>query len=359
MPEAQSYKMSLEPSSFPAAGITGSKGSLQQTRSEASSQSHKTRDSQALVSENRSKVSNKSEESRNGESHESDKSASTRHTSTVHTMSSNEKRHELALVKRRHEELERQYHVSLRLNEQENRLKFEQSHSSKDHLPEWNLVQFDAKQLNWHELFGQFKSTVDSAVLTDDTKLTYLKTLVTGKAKTTIAEFSYSGVMYNDTLATLQRKFGQPHAIVGAHLDKLNTFPPLKTHKRAKYVAQQKLCFACLNGNHSFRQCSRAKKCSKPECDSTHNVLLHGAEIIFPRKENSNVSKKAGISKAKEKTNTSTHSAVSDVHDIESSKELLPIATLAVSSDINSLLTLVLCDSASTHSCVLCVFVTR
>ena len=63
--------------------------------------------------------------------------------------------------------------------------------------------------------------------------------------------------------------------------------------QRAKYVAEQKLCFACLNGNHSFRQCSRTKKCPKPECDSTHNVLLHGAERIFPRKENSNVSSKA------------------------------------------------------------------
>ena len=56
------------------------------------------------------------------------------------------------------------------------------------------------------------------------------------------------------------------------------------TH-RAKYVAEQKLCFACLNGNHSFRQCSRAKKCPKPECDSTYNVLLHGAERIFPRRK--------------------------------------------------------------------------
>ena len=58
MHEAQSYKMSLETSSFPAAGITVSKGSLRQTRSETSSRSHKTRDSEARVSENRSKVSN-------------------------------------------------------------------------------------------------------------------------------------------------------------------------------------------------------------------------------------------------------------------------------------------------------------
>ena len=64
MYEAQSYKMSLEPSSFSAAGITGSKGSLQQTKSETSSRSHKTKDSVARPSENSSRVSNKSKESK-------------------------------------------------------------------------------------------------------------------------------------------------------------------------------------------------------------------------------------------------------------------------------------------------------
>ena len=42
--------------------------------------------------------------------------------------------------------------------------------------------------------------------------------------------------MYKDSLATLQRKFGQPHAIVGAHLDKLNTFPPLKMHNSENVI---------------------------------------------------------------------------------------------------------------------------
>ena len=78
--------------------------------------------------------------------------------------------------------------------------------------------------------------------------------------------------------------------------------------------------------------------------------MLHGAEGIFPRKEISNVSNKAGTNKSKDNTNISLHVAVSDVRDIESSKGLLPIATLGVSSDITSLLTLVLCDSTSTHS---------
>ena len=71
------------------------------------------------------------------------------------------------------------------------------------------------------------------------------------------------------------------------------------------------------------------------------------------------MSNKAGTNKSKENTNLSTHAAVIDVHDIESSKGLLPIATLEVSSDVTSLLTLVLCDSASTHSWVSSSLVNR
>ena len=152
MYEAQSYKMSLETSSFSAAGIAGSKGTLKQARSETSSRSHKTRDSEARVSENRSKVSNKSKDSRKLDSHKSDKSASTRHTSTVRTMSSSEKRHELALVKRRHEEMERQYQVSISLKEQENRLKLEQSQLELEQLAESHKKQLIEMEMKAFEL---------------------------------------------------------------------------------------------------------------------------------------------------------------------------------------------------------------
>ena len=67
------------------------------------------------------------------------------------------------------------------------------SSTKKDHLPEWKLAQFNGDPLQWHEWFGQFKSAIDSSSLTDDVKLTYLKTLVTGKAKTAIAEFAFVG----------------------------------------------------------------------------------------------------------------------------------------------------------------------
>ena len=60
--------------------------------------------------------------------------------------------------------------------------------TEKDHLPEWKLSQYNGDPVQWHEWFGQFKSAIDSASLSDDVKLTYLKTLVTGKAKVAIAE---------------------------------------------------------------------------------------------------------------------------------------------------------------------------
>ena len=65
-----------------------------------------------------------------------------------------------------------------------------------DPVPKWKLSQYNGDPLQWHEWYGQFKSAIDSQYLTDDVKLTYLKTVVTGKAKTAIAEFADCGAMY-------------------------------------------------------------------------------------------------------------------------------------------------------------------
>ena len=73
--------------------------------------------------------------------------------------------------------------------------------------------------------------------LSDAAKLTYLKTLLTGTAKKSIEQFAYSGALYNDAMKVLERKFGQPQAVVGAHLDKLNNYPPLKMHNSENVTA--------------------------------------------------------------------------------------------------------------------------
>ena len=109
--------------------------------------------------------------------------------------------------------------------------------TKKDHLPEWKLSEYNGDPIHWHEWFGQFKSAIDSAQLSDDVKLTYLKTLVTGKAKVAIAEFAYCGAMYKDALKTLERKFGQPQAVVTAYLDKLANVPPVKMHNSESIIS--------------------------------------------------------------------------------------------------------------------------
>ena len=104
-------------------------------------------------------------------------------------------------------------------------------------LPKWNLSNYNGDPLLWYEWIGQFRSAIDSQNLSDAAKLTYLKGLLTGKAKKSIEQFAYSGALYNDAMKVLERKFGQPHAINGAHLDKLNNYPPLKMHNSENIIA--------------------------------------------------------------------------------------------------------------------------
>ena len=104
-------------------------------------------------------------------------------------------------------------------------------------LPKWNLSNYNGDPRLWHEWIGHFRSAIDSQNLSDAAKLTYLKGLFTGKAKKSIEQFAYSGALYNDAMKVLERNFGQPHAIVGAHLDKLNNYPPLKMHNSENIIA--------------------------------------------------------------------------------------------------------------------------
>ena len=109
--------------------------------------------------------------------------------------------------------------------------------SRKDHLPEWKLFQYNCDPLQWHDASIQFKSAIHYATPTDGIKLTYLKTLVTGKAKTAIAEFAYWGTMYQDASRTLERNFRQPHAVVSAHLDKLSHISALEMQNSKNIIS--------------------------------------------------------------------------------------------------------------------------
>ena len=77
-------------------------------------------------------------------------------------------------------------------------------------------------------------------------------------------------------------------------------------------------------------------------------MLLHGAEKKFPPKD----TKSSPASVNANAKHVSTNAAVGDIDSQVSTKGLLPVASLAVSSDATITNALALCDSASTHSWV-------
>ena len=368
-----------------------------------------------------------------------------------------------------------------------------------DPLPGWKLSEYNGDPLQWHEWFGQFKGAIDSQSLTDDVKLTYLKTLVTGKTKTANAAFAYCGEMYKDALKTLEREFGQPQAVVSAHLDKLSSFPPLKMHysatisihvgvykslsydsdlksasllntavqklppnvkeswslftvkkhwvkptlldfndwlkekaeahdlmkqiskkartednnnsvvkkkvasrafaantqtkstqrpastsatppnprcivckgkhriwecrvfkeksptQRSKVVADAKLCFSCLREKHMFRQCPNHRKFRKDGCNSSHNTLLHKAEMVYPSESpsnNNNSNSNSGANQSK-RSSVQSSSKATTLSSVSNVKVFLQVTELQLKSSSGKDTTaLVLCDTACSNSWV-------
>ena len=97
---------------------------------------------------------------------------------------------------------------------------------------------------------------------------------------------STSSAQQQSVLASKQIK--QPITCIACKekhpLWRCNVFREKTPTQRTKLVAEHKLCFSCLTGQHSFRRCPQPRKCTKEGCSSTHNTLLHGSERISPRK---------------------------------------------------------------------------
>ena len=170
-------------------------------------------------------------------------------------------------------------------------------HSRKDHLPEWKLTQFDGNPFNWHEWFGQFISRIYSAILIKWLKENAegnerLKTIIPkGKSEEPVKQKLGMKVFASNTKVSDKNKekleFPPCSVCQGQHaLRNCAVFKEKNATQRAKHVAEQRLCFACLQGNHSFCKFSKARKCHKPDCENTHNNLLFGAEKFFHPKDN-------------------------------------------------------------------------
>ena len=111
-----------------------------------------------------------------------------------------------------------------------------------------------------------------------------------------------------------------------------------------------------------FRKCPKTRKCNKPGCESTHNVLLRGAEKVFSVRS---TNKELNISNNTSHSNSNStappnrnkpQTSSSNVAGSSSNKKLmglLPVLRLEIKSHTGLTTALVKCDSCCTLSWVL------
>ena len=81
-----------------------------------------------------------------------------------------------------------------------------------------------------------FIATVDKRMIPNSEKMSHLKTLLTGKAKSAISGMGYSGQFYSAAWNILERKFGRPHAIIDAQLENLRKANQVKPHDSTSLI---------------------------------------------------------------------------------------------------------------------------
>ena len=121
-------------------------------------------------------------------------------------------------------------------------------------------------------------------------------------------------------------------------------------------MADNKLCFSCLRGKHTFRQCPQPRKCRAEACNSSHNTLLHGADRVFPTKQSTNpnsiqpfgnICQSEATSSQLQPKKTTTMSSVTDVKGLLQVTELQLVNSSGLETNA-----LVLCGTACSNSWV-------
>ena len=113
---------------------------------------------------------------------------------------------------------------------------FLESQIAQEALPKFQLDVFSGDPLKWPEWKGMFESTCCEPSVSIDHRMRYLKLFTSGKAKATIDGFGYLGVHFDQAFASLQKRFGAPHIIVGAQIEKLSKHPQVKMHNSASII---------------------------------------------------------------------------------------------------------------------------
>ena len=86
--------------------------------------------------------------------------------------------------------------------------------SRSSQLPKLKLNSFDGNPVEWPEWWSMFVATVHNRDIRKSEKINHLKMFLTGKTKAVIASRGYSGELYGEAWALLERISGRPSLIV-------------------------------------------------------------------------------------------------------------------------------------------------
>ena len=113
---------------------------------------------------------------------------------------------------------------------------------------------FDGNPLEWPEWASMFIATVDQRPIPDSEKMSHLKTLPTGKARSAIPGMGYSGQFYSAAWSILERKFGRPHVIIDAQLESLRKASQVKPHDSTGLISFSVIVSNFVNVLKKYKQ---------------------------------------------------------------------------------------------------------
>ena len=98
----------------------------------------------------------------------------------------------------------------------------------KARLPKLEMVRFGGKLQEWQEFWDSYKSTIHTnESLADVDKFKYLKGLLDGPAKATVAGFALTAANYEAALKTLAERYGRDESIRQSHIQDLMEIEPI------------------------------------------------------------------------------------------------------------------------------------
>ena len=132
-------------------------------------------------------------------------------------------------------------------------LRYKSGYAGSSSLPKLKL-NFAGNPLEWPEWSSMFIATVDQRPIPDSEKMSHLKTLLIGKARSAISGMGYSGQFYGAAWSILERKFGRPHVIIDAQLESLRKASQVKPHDLTGLISFSVIGLNFVNVLKEFKQ---------------------------------------------------------------------------------------------------------